>query len=160
MRSAAEKLGQLLLKSNLTLAMAESISCGCASNDLGNVEGTSLFFKGSIVCYNEEVKTELIGISKTLLKTHSAESQQVTDALALKLKKLIDADIHAAVTGLAAPGGSETAEKPVGTVFISVLNKGKLYKMQRRFYGSPQEIKEKACKTLFQFIYKCVKSTL
>jgi nicotinamide-nucleotide amidase len=61
-------------------------------------------------------------------------------------------DVSAAITGLAAPGGSETKQKPVGTVFISVYFKRKLYRDKKKFNGSPLEIKEKACDEMFIYI--------
>lgn len=76
----------------------------------------------------------------------------MTNALAKKLRKLIKADICAAITGLAAPGGSETKDKPVGTVFFSVLYKGKLYKQKKKLKGTPVQIKKKACRKLYHFI--------
>src|SRR5688500_12395523 len=120
-------LVRLLLKNDLTIAFAESVTCGMAAHQLSTVIGTSTVLKGSIVCYHESVKKELFGISSALIRKHTAESQQVTNLLARKLKRLVDADIHAAITGLAAPGGSETKTKPVGTIFFSVLYKRKLY---------------------------------
>lgn len=56
-----------------------------------------------------------------MLKKYTAESKEVTDALAKYLRQPIATDIHAAITRLASPGGSETAEKPVGTVFFSYV---------------------------------------
>ncbi len=44
---------------------------------------------------------------------------QVTTALAKNLPKLIKADIHVAITGLASAGGTETKDKPVGTIFFA-----------------------------------------
>lgn len=108
---------------HLTVALAESITCGLASHQLNTVKGTSEIFMGSVVCYNEDVKTGLLKVSPTLLKKYTAESQEVTDQIVKSLKKIIVADIYAAVTGLATTGASETASKPVGTVFFIVFPK-------------------------------------
>ena len=158
MKRPEQLLGSLLKEKKLTIAFAESMTCGMAAHTLGTVSGTSEFFKGSIVCYNEAVKTELLGVNKNLIKQYSAESQKVTDALAKNLKRLIAADVHAAVTGLAAPGGSETAKKPVGTVFYSIYYKNKFFRMKKLFNGSPLTIRKKACDELFKFIVKEIKS--
>src|ERR1044071_9741416 len=98
---------------NLTLAFAESMTCGLAAHQLSQVKGTSDAFKGSLVCYNGDVKSNLLKISKKLIEKHTAESQRVTDEMAKKLKEIFLADVYAAITGLATPGGSETKRKPV-----------------------------------------------
>ena len=64
----------------------------------------------------------------------------MTDELARRLRHLIAADIQIGVTGLTTPGGSETVEKPVGTMFISALIKGRLVSVRQEFKGSPEEI--------------------
>jgi nicotinamide-nucleotide amidase len=76
------------------------------------------------MCYNKNVKTGLLKIRNRLLISILRESQIVTDKLAQQLSKIIAADIHAAVTGLAAPGGSETRSKPVGNcIFLIFIQK-------------------------------------
>jgi nicotinamide-nucleotide amidase len=95
-----------LVDNQVTLALCESITCGLAAHMLSTCKGTSEMFKGSIVCYNEEVKKSLLGIPASVIKKYSAESQKVTEQITRKLSRLISADIHAGLTGLASPGGS------------------------------------------------------
>jgi nicotinamide-nucleotide amidase len=157
MKRPSQILAEFLKKKRLTIAFAESITCGLAAHQLGTVSGTSDFFMGSIICYDESVKTSLLNIGETFLKKYSAESQEVTDALSKNLKQLIDADIHAAITGLASPGGSESTTKPVGTVFYSIYFKNRIYRMRKKFNGSPLIIKKKACDALYKFIVNKLK---
>lgn len=149
-------LASLLKANNLTIAFAESMTCGLLSFRLGNIAGASEMLAGSIICYGEAVKTGLLKIRKSQLKKFTAESKEVTESLAVNLKKLISADIHAALTGLASPGGSESPSKPVGTVFYSILFRGKTYSSKHRFYGSPLKVKEKACLQFFEFMVKII----
>jgi nicotinamide-nucleotide amidase len=83
---------------------------------------------------------------------------EVTEGLAKNLSGLMKANVYAAVTGLASEGGSETKEKPVGTVFFSVVYKRKPYNARKLFRGSPSEIKEKACLELYRLILDVVQS--
>lgn len=154
MARPAQILANYLKQNNLTIAFAESITCGLAAHGLGNIIGASDFLKGSIVCYDEEVKINLLKVKRSSIKKYTAESQQVTDALAKNLRLLFKADVYAAVTGLAAPGGSETAGKPVGTVFYSIYCNNKFYRLKKRFKGKPLEIKKKACDELYKFIHR------
>ena len=135
-----------------TLALAESMTAGLACHQLAGVKGACDVLKGSIVCYDPGVKTGLLGVPPGLIKKHTAESQEVTDALALKLSRKIKADVYVAVTGLAASGGSETKSKPVGTVFFSLRYKNRTYRKRCLFRGTPVRIREKACHGLFTFV--------
>ena len=152
MHRTSNVLIKTLLENKLTLALAESMTCGLAAHQLSTCKGTSEVFKGSIVCYNEEVKKGLLKIPAVLIKKHSAESPQVTEALTKKLSVLIKADIYASITGLASPGGSETKTKPVGTVFFSIKYRKKIYNERKVFRGTPLQIRQKACYALYKSI--------
>jgi nicotinamide-nucleotide amidase len=151
MKRPEQKLLDFLKEHTLTIAFAESITCGMAAMRIGNVSGTSESFVGSIVCYDAAVKTGLLNVPAQMIKKYTAESPQVTDNLAKHLTKKMRADISAAITGLAAPGGSESKQKPIGSVFISVFVNGKIFREKKKFNGSPREIKNKACSALFTF---------
>jgi nicotinamide-nucleotide amidase len=143
-----------LKERKLTLAIAESMTCGMASDKLSSCKGVSDVLKGSIICYSPEVKMGLMSVKKSMIDKCTCESMEVTEALTKKLSKLIKADIHASITGLASPGGSETKNKPVGTVFFSMKYKRKMFKMKKTLRGSPLEIKKRACIYLYDFISK------
>jgi nicotinamide-nucleotide amidase len=152
MKSLVKRLMKFLIKKKLTVAFAESVTCGLACNQLNLTPGTSEILMGSIVCYNEKVKMNLLNVKPSLIKKYTAESQEVTDALAKNLPQLIDADVYIAITGLNADGGSESPEKPVGTVFFSMFYKGKLFRRHKVFKGSPLQIKKSACEEAYKLI--------
>jgi len=156
MKSLVRKVIKLLIEKQLTVSFAESVTCGLASNGMNCTTGTSDVFMGSIVCYNEEVKINLLKVDPELIKKYTAESQEVTDALAINLQQLIHADIYIAITGLNADGGSETPEKPVGTVFFSLLFNSKLTRKRKLFKGSPMQIKKEACKEAYMLILETI----
>jgi nicotinamide-nucleotide amidase len=141
-----------LKEKQVTVAFAESVTCGLAAHKLSTCPGTSEVFVGSIVCYTEEVKKKLFGVSSKCIENFTCESMEVTQALAKKLPSLLQADVYAAVTGLASAGGSETYEKPVGTIFFCIYYKQKFYKKIRHFKGSPLTIRKKACIELYRFV--------
>ncbi len=147
---------QTLKEKKLTLALAESMTCGMATTKLSGMKGISEVLKGAIVCYTPEIKQGLLGISKSMIDRYTCESMEVTEALVKKLPRLIPADIHAAITGLASAGGTETKGKPVGTVFLCVRYKNKVHKREKIFKGSPMEIRRKTCLELYHFILETV----
>jgi nicotinamide-nucleotide amidase len=150
------RLIKALQEKDLTLALAESITCGLAANGLSNATGTSEAFKGGVVCYTPEVKHSLLNVSEKLIDKYTCESPEVTAALAKNLSSVIKADVYGALTGLASPGGSESKEKPVGTVFLAVRYKNKLHHERKLFRGAPSEIKKKACIALYNLIVRIV----
>jgi len=147
-----------LAEKKVTLALAESITCGLAAHFLSTCKGTSEVFRGSVVCYHEEVKKKLLKVPAKMIKKYTAESAEVTMELTKGLGRVVEADIHASITGLASDGGSETRFKPVGTVFFSILYKGKFHNSRYRFYGTPLRVREKACLHLYDLISKTVRN--
>lgn len=158
MKRPEQTLTAYLKSNNLTIAFAESMTCGLAAHKLGNTNGTSKVLSGSIVCYDESVKIELLKVPEKLIRKCSCESQEVTNALVKNLKSLITADVYGSVTGLAASGASESKDKPVGTVFFAMSYGNKIYEHKKRFRGSRLEIKEKACAEMFRFIMRELKN--
>jgi nicotinamide-nucleotide amidase len=82
----------------------------------------------------------LLKVPQGLIDCFTPESMEVTREMAYRLPKLIPADIHVAVTGLTTPGGSETTEKPVGTMFVFALIRGQDASFRKVFSGSCEDI--------------------
>jgi nicotinamide-nucleotide amidase len=135
------RCAEILLKKKLTIAFAESATAGRVSAEFSMVPNAGQFLKGGLVCYDACVKEEILNVPAVLVKQFTPESMEVTKAAAIGLGKLIKADIHVAVTGLPAPGGSETPEKPVGTMFIyAIFQDEELFAERTIFTGEPEEI--------------------
>mgnify|MGYP003575412939 CR=1 FL=1 len=134
------KCCQTLAAKKLTISFAESASTGRLIYEFTSVPHCGSINTGSIVCYDRSVKENLLQIPSEVIDRHSAESEEVTKLMALSLQKLIPADISVAVTGLASEGGSETPEKPVGTMFIHAIIMGEHLAIRRKFDGNPDEI--------------------
>lgn len=129
-----------ILSQNLTIAFVESASTGRLIYDFTSVPDCGQIIKGSIVCYDRSVKETLLKVPSQIIDKYTAESPEVTQLLAEGLKELMPADIIVSVTGLTSPGGSETEEKPVGTMYIHVIMKNRAWKTSVLFKGKPDEI--------------------
>ncbi len=129
-----------LAENNLTITFAESATAGslCAAYALAPESGKVL--KGGIVCYDAVLKEHILRIPPGLIKKYTPESAEVTEQLCRRLKKLINADVYVAVTGLTTSGGSETREKPVGTMFIHMIWEDKSLGVREVYRGKPEEI--------------------
>jgi nicotinamide-nucleotide amidase len=73
-----------------------------------------------VVAYANEAKVALLGVDAALIAEHGAVSAEVAEAMAAGALNRFCADIAIATTGVAGPDGG-TAEKPVGTVWFSVV---------------------------------------
>lgn len=141
------------LKDNgLTIAFAESVTSGKLISEFALIPNCGTVLKGSVVCYDVSVKTSLLGVPADLIDTYTPESAEVTEQLALGLRKLIPADVIVAVTGLAAPGGSETEEKPVGTMFVHGFFKDQSWKLELFYEDEPEQIILKTIDAIAEFI--------
>ncbi|MDQ7949101.1 MAG: CinA family protein [Pedobacter sp.] len=135
------KCSEILIAKALTISFVESATAGRMVAEFSMVPNAGKFLKGGFVCYDASLKQEHLKVPKELIDECTPESMEVTAAIAKGLSKLIQSDIHVAVTGLPAPGGSETPEKPVGTMFIYALYRGnKLFAERLIFDGEPEEI--------------------
>lgn len=139
----------LLKDKGLTVAFAESCTAGMLASEFVRAKGSSDVLKGSMVVYQPEVKSKLLGVKKDTLDLYTAESQQVTNEMVMGLHKLLGADINVATTGLAGPGGSETSEKPVGTMFVSFLYDGKAEEFREVFKGNTESIRKQLTDYIF-----------
>lgn len=112
-------IGRLLRKRHQTIATAESCTGGRIAQMITSIPGSSAYFKGSVIAYDNAVKTMLLGVPEEELESHGAVSREVVERMAEGVRKLLNTDFSIATTGIAGPdGGSE--QKPVGTVWIAV----------------------------------------
>ena len=118
-RSLEEVVGALVLGRGWRLATAESCTGGLIGARLTDVPGSSGWFSGGVVAYDNRVKTGLLGVPASMIDEHGAGSEPVARAMAEGARKSLDAQVAIAVTGIAGPTGG-TAAKPVGTVVIAV----------------------------------------
>jgi nicotinamide-nucleotide amidase len=102
-----------------TVAVAESCTGGLMSARLTDRGGSSEYMLGGVVAYSNEAKVSLAGVPAELIEAHGAVSPEVAAALADGARAAFGAEIGIGITGIAGPGGG-TAEKPVGTVCLSV----------------------------------------
>lgn len=151
--------GELLKDSNLKLAFAESATAGRLCYEFSLTEHAGRFLKGGLVSYDADVKQDSLRVQRSLIETYTPESAEVSEAMTYGLKDLVPADIYLAVTGLTTSGGSETAEKPVGTMFINIRFNGTVFTDRIVFSGSAEEIVMQTVDRVAFLIIQTIKST-
>ena len=113
---------EYMIAKGITLSTAESCTGGMLSQTVTSVSGASQMFLGGVCSYTEEVKIKLLGVSTETLKRYTVYSGQVASQMSAGIMRLTGSDSAVGITGIAGPGGG-TADKPVGTVYVSVRYK-------------------------------------
>jgi nicotinamide-nucleotide amidase len=111
-------IGRLLKNSNATIGTAESCTGGFLANQITSVPGSSAYFEGSVVSYSNNVKMNVLGVSRETLEEFGAVSEQTAREMAEGARRVLNTTFAVSTTGIAGPDGG-TAEKPVGTVWIA-----------------------------------------
>jgi nicotinamide-nucleotide amidase len=116
-----EAVGELLESKSLSLGIAESCTGGRISGMITSVPGSSAYFRGAVIAYDNSVKISELGVDSLLLKEKGAVSEPVAAAMAEGVRNMLGTDFAVATTGIAGPGGG-SPDKPVGTVWIAVAS--------------------------------------
>lgn len=140
MESKIAICSKLIAQKKLTIAFAESATAGWLCSEFALTEESGQVLKGGIVCYDASLKVSLLKVPQELIDKFTPESMEVTREMAYRLRDFIASDIQVTVTGLTTPGGSETPEKPVGTMFVVVLINGREAGFRKVFKGSCEEV--------------------
>ena len=111
-------LGNLLKQHGQTISTAESCTGGRLAAALNAQSGSSAYYMGSVVAYDNSIKEQVLGVKHTTLEEYGAVSEQTVREMAEGVRALMQTDYAIATSGIAGPTGG-TADKPVGTVWIA-----------------------------------------
>ena len=134
-----------------TLVTAESCTGGGIGAALTAISGSSAVYKGGIISYTNEVKANVLGVSREVLERHGAVSAPVAEAMAAGARKVLYADVAVSVTGLAGPGGDEYGN-PVGTVYIGYEDDTKAFVEKFLFEGDREAVRNKTIEMALKIV--------
>lgn len=137
-QNLALAVGNLLKEKNKTVALAESCTGGLLGAALTDAAGSSQYFMGSIICYSNEAKIELLNVPAETILNNGAVSCEVAEELAKNVRLRFKTDYGISITGIAGPGGG-TTEKPVGTVWIGIADENSV-KAQKFIFGQERMV--------------------
>ncbi|MCW3841021.1 CinA family protein [Micromonospora yasonensis] len=100
-----------------TLATVESLTGGALANSIVEIAGVSGIYRGGLVVYATELKSELAGVPEDLLAERGPVDPDVAAALAEGGRRRCRADWGLATTGVAGPEPQDG--KPVGLVYVA-----------------------------------------
>jgi len=133
-------VARALTENRATIAVAESCTGGLVAERLTSISGSSTYFLGGVVCYSNQLKTQLVGVPAELIEAKGAVSSEVALALADGIRKQTGATIGVGITGIAGPTGG-TPEKPVGLVHIGIADQHGPREKSFRFPGDRERIR-------------------
>jgi nicotinamide-nucleotide amidase len=145
---------KIIAEKGLNIAFAESASAGRLSAEFSLTPDSGKILRGGIVCYEVFVKEQILNVPHYLIKEFTPESMEVTKFLAQQTAQFFNSKITVAITGLTTPGGSETKEKPVGTIFLYIITPAGNISHKEVFSGNAEEIVLKAADRAASLIQK------
>lgn len=126
MSDAAANLLAALEARGLKLAIAESLTGGALAAELVSVAGASRVLLGSIVAYHSDLKSSLIGVSRTLIENEGVINAEVAVQMAQSVRERmaegcgipVESVVGISTTGVAGPDSQDA--QPPGTVFVGL----------------------------------------
>ena len=139
-------LGNLLKQHGQTISTAESCTGGRLAAALNAQSGSSAYYMGSVVAYDNSIKEQVLGVKHTTLEEYGAVSEQTVREMAEGVRALMQTDYAIATSGIAGPTGG-TADKPVGTVWIAWATPNGTYAKCFRLGTLREQITQRAVTT-------------
>ena len=147
-------VGKALVGKGLTLGLAESCTGGYIAHRITQIMGSSQYFNGSIVCYHESVKEDILGVKRRTIDEKCVVSEDVAIEMAEGARKVLHTDIGFGITGLLS--GNSEGRMPVGTVCMAASRKGHSAQKTFHFHMDRLRNKELAVTSALLFIWRFV----
>lgn len=152
-------VGRRLRERQQTLAIAESCTGGLVSSMVTAVPGSSDYFLGAVVAYQNHIKEQFLHVQGETLRQYGAVSEQTAAEMAAGVRGQFESTYGISITGIAGPGGG-SAEKPLGLVYcgISGPQGTTVYRLQMR--GSRDQIRLRAAKQVLWRLCQAIRNPL
>jgi len=146
-------IGEKLTQLKKTLATAESCTGGKIAEQLTAISGASTYYKGSIVSYATQAKVNVLKVPKRIIEKYSVVSAEVAESMAKNVLELFQTDYAIATTGNAGPTKGDS-DVEVGTVYIAIATKEKVFSEKFTFGNHRTKVVNKAVNKAFEMVYK------
>ena len=154
--SLLNNLKQLCIEKGVSIAVAESCTAGLIASKLTALPGSSSFFKGGIVAYQNEIKTKILEVSQSIIDEKTEVSAEVVKQMAQSILEKFDTNFAIATTGYAGPAGG-TNKNPIGTVFIAISSVVGVVVSRFVFLGNMQSVVNQASESALNLLYNEIK---
>tara|TARA_B110000305_G_scaffold24183_1_gene22136 strand:+ start:40 stop:513 length:474 start_codon:yes stop_codon:yes gene_type:complete len=154
--SLLNNLQQLCIEKGVSIAVAESCTAGLIASKLTTLPGSSSYFNGGVVAYQNEIKTKILGVSQSIIDEKTEVSVEVVKQMAKSVLEKFDANFAIATTGYAGPAGG-TNKNPIGTVFIAIASVVGVVVSRFVFLGDRQSVVNQASESALSLLYNEIK---
>ena len=154
--SMLESLHDLCVSKGISVAVAESCTSGLIASKLTLRSGSSAFFKGGIIAYQNDIKIKILGVDGQAILQYTEVSTEVVKQMAKGVRKSFSADYSIATSGYAGPSGG-TNNNPIGTVFIAISSVSGVDVERFVFSGDRQSIVNQASEKAVRLLYDAIK---
>lgn len=155
------KIKDILINQRLTISCCESASSGVLSNMLTSIDGSSTYFKGAIIAYDNSIKTNVVKIDKSIIEQHGAVSEQVAHHMSANTNKIMHSDICISITGNATNSPEYLIEGQPSCMYyvgITIIDQTYVYQFtleQMERQVNKLNIAVKALEQLYQLLLEC-----
>lgn len=150
-------LGELLQQNELTVSSAESCTGGNIAHSIVQNPGSSVYFMGSVVSYSNDVKADVLGVSRSDISRHGAVSKEVVEQMAIGAARLMRTNCSIATSGIAGPDGGSKF-KPVGTVWLAAKYNDTVVSECVRFEGDRNTVIQSATNHAIVMLIKLLRN--
>ena len=156
-RTKIEKtLGDLLKEKHLTMSIAESCTGGGIAAKMTSISGSSEYFIGGIVAYQNEVKEQLLHVRPETIEKFNVVSAETVEEMARCAMKVFKTDCAVATSGIAGPTGGDE-ERPIGTIWIAAAYHEKVVTMKQEGDNGRARNIQKAIRNALKLLEKLLK---
>lgn len=153
------ELHKLLIGKGVFISTAESCTGGNIAHEITRQGGSSEYYIGSVVSYSNQVKEDVLGVSKDALKEFGAVSEIVAKEMADGVRRVMQTNYAVSTTGIAGPSGG-SKEKPIGTVWVGISSESMVYASKYQFSGDRNAIINQATQKALELLLKELKKDL
>jgi nicotinamide-nucleotide amidase len=99
LRALSRRTGERLLRANWRLASAESCTGGLIGHALTEIAGSSAYYQGGVIAYDNAVKEHVLGVDPATLATVGAVSEACAKEMVAGVRRLLHTAVGVATTG-------------------------------------------------------------
>ena len=152
-KSIEAVIGVQLTEMGKTLSIAERCTGGYIAQTFTANAGASKYFKGSVVSYATDSKINILKVPESDIEANSVVSKEVAEAMAKNVLTLFDSDYAISTTGNAGPSKGDS-DADVGTVWIAIATKNKVYSEVFNFGNHREKVTVKAKNKALEMLQK------
>ncbi len=145
-------VSELLKEKSLTISCAESYTGGAFASQLTAIPGASEYFKGGVVVYNNESKSDFLGIPKAMIDTLGPANKKIAKEMVLGVQKRYKTDIAIATTGNAGPTPGDV-NVPIGAVFIGLAYKERIKTFEFKMNGPRKQVVQRSLNKINELLF-------